>query len=183
MTVKEIIVKAAELLGLSDLVEGYFSSGSEDGKKAVDALVGCYNLVESELAIDYLPLVCEDEVKTDTGAVYFTKLRKNASRILSVCDQNGNAVEWKLFPEYILAQAGKLVVRYAYAPTEKNLDDDGEYQSVASVRLFAYGVAAEYCLIAGLYEESAVWENKYRAAIQAAYKAKPSKVMKARRWV
>ena len=43
-------------------------------------------------------------------------------------------------------------------------------------------MAAEYCLACGLYEESEVWDEKYRAALAAAYRARPARVLRSRRW-
>lgn len=42
---------------------------------------------------------------------------------------------------------------------------------MTSPRLFAYGIAAEYCLACGLFEEAAVWDKKYKDALTAAYRS------------
>ena len=76
-----------------------------------------------------------------------------------------------------------MLIRYAYAPQKKALNDESDYRMYASVRLFAYGIAAEYSLSIGLFEEAAVWDKKYKEAVTAAYRANPCRIIQSRRWV
>lgn len=185
MTVKDCLSLAAAELGLSDLLEGYIAgTGSTTAANRAGALLlKCYNLVENELALDYLPLTAEDEIQTQTGTVEYSALSRDAVRILQVTDENGETVKYRLFPKYLKAQPWKLKIVYTYTPKEKGLEDECECASTVSKRMFAYGIAAEYCLQTGLYEEAAVWDKKYKGAIEAAYKAAPCKRISSRRWV
>ena len=78
MTVKEVLLTAAFELGMADGVQAYLDGTSQAGKADTERLLTCYNLVENELALDYLPVTAEDEVLTDTGVVYFTELLAEA---------------------------------------------------------------------------------------------------------
>ena len=181
-TVKEIVLSAAADVGVYEQVKAYFD-GDNDSTEA-NKLLRCFNLVESELALDYLPLYAEDTVYTETGTVPYTKLTRHAVRVVEVTDEWENKVAFRLFPEHLKTQAGgTLRIRYAYAPVEKTLHDDSDYHLWVSVRLFSYGVAAEYCLAHGLFEEAAVWDKKYKDAIAAACREKPTRIMQSRRWV
>ncbi|MBQ8684977.1 MAG: hypothetical protein IJ514_02250 [Clostridia bacterium] len=183
MTVVEIILAAATELGIADDVQAALEEGATAGEADAKNLLRCFNLVENELALDYLPLVAEESFKTDTGAVYFSEFSRSVSRILKVCDGSGNAVAFKIFPDYLKTQPDEVVVRYAYVPKEKGFTDESDFKAYASVRLFAYGIAAEYSLASGLFEEAAVWDKKYKEAITAAYRSHPCKAMASRRWV
>ena len=88
-----------------------------------------------------------------------------------------------MFPEYLKTQPQRVCVRYTYLPQKKTLTDTSDFMLHASVRLFAYGIATEYSLACGLFEEAAVWDKKYKDAIKAAYSAKPVRRMRSRRWV
>lgn len=180
MKVNEVVSLAAELVGVGDVLE---LAGSEEGKKMQEKLMNCFHIVENEVAMDFLPLVAEDEVESSTGVISFSALTKKAVRVLKVLDESGEAVRFEIFPQYVKTMPGKLTVRYAYAPEKKTFTSDAEVHGSASVRLLAYGVAAAYCLQEGLYAEAAVWEKKYKCAVIAAYKATPAKVMRSRRWV
>ncbi len=183
ITVKEVLIAAANHLGIAASVQAYFNGMNLMDTEEVDALLRCFNLVESELAFDYLPLYVEEEVETETGVVYYSELSNAVVRVVKVEDEWGNDSPFRLFPEYLKTQGGRVKIRYAYAPTPKTLTGESDYRLYASVRLFSYGVAAEYALAQGLFEDAAVWDKKYKDAITAAYRAKPCRVIRSRRWV
>lgn len=182
MTVKECIITAATELGIVNEVQEYLQGSSTDGKKNAELLLTCFNLVENELALDYLPLYAEDEIDSETGKIEYTKLAMSAVRILRVCDEWGNSVPFQIFPAYLKTQPGKVRVAYTYTPEQKTMDGESDFKLQASVRLMAYGMAAEYTLATGLFEEYAVWDKKYKESIDAAYKARPCRRMRSRRW-
>ena len=181
MKVKDCLLLAGELLGLDGAITD-LNAGSSTSEET-QTLLRCFQLVQSELALDYLPLFAEDEVETETGAVFFSELTYPPVRILKITGKIGGELDFTLFPEYVKTEAGKLKVRYTYAPTEKTIDDECDFALGVSTRLVAYGVASEYALAVGLYEEANVWEKKYKDAISAVYRLKRAKPIKSRRWV
>ncbi len=182
MTVKETILLAAGELGVEERVRDYLDGKGETGKRETEVLLRCFNLVENEVALDYLPLYCEDEVDSETGFIAYSELTRPAVRVLGVADMWGNSAPFKLFPQYLKTQPGRVKIVYTYTPAEKTAEENSDFVLQASPRLFAYGIAAEYCLAAGLYEEAAVWDKKYKDALTAAYRNRTSKVMRSRRW-
>ena len=183
MTVKEVIITAAGLLELEEKVTAFIGGNADVGAEETAALVRCFNLVENEVALDYFPLIAEETIKTDTGRVAYKDLGKAAVRILGVKTEVGNAIDYKLYPEYLSAQPGILVIGYTYTPEKKTLEGTSDFQLVVSERLLAYGVAAEYCFATGYYEEGEAWNKKYKAALAAAYRSTPAKSLRSRRWV
>ncbi len=183
ITVKEVVKAAAYEVGVYDNVLAYLEKGDEKGKEDVENLLRCFNLVENELALDYLPLYAEEVVETETGCVYYSELSRSAVRVVKVEDTWGNDTAFRLFPEYLKTQGGKIKIRYAYSPEKKTIDGESDYRTHASERLFAYGMAAEYSLSLGLFEEAAVWDKKYKDAVAAAYRNSPCKIIQSRRWV
>lgn len=184
MTVQEVILTAATELGFKDDIAKFFAGedASEATKKKAELLLDCFNLVENEVALDYLPLYAEDDVYTETGAVLYETLSRSVVRVLRVADEWGNPAQFTLFPDRLQAQPGKLKIAYTYTPEKKEIFDESDFRAQVSTRLLAYGVATEYTLATGLYEESAVWDKKYKDAIAAAYHARPSVRMRSRRW-
>ena len=180
MTVKEILRETAQLLGLRAVV-AYFD-GDEEEQEEVHELLRCFNVVENELALDYLPLYAETEVETTTGVVQYESLPFSIVRVLRVRDSADESVKYTLFPTYLKASAGKLTIAYTYAPQTKTLEDESDYQLQASKRLFAYGIAAEYALAQGAFEDAGIWDKKYKDALTAAYRARPCKILRSRRW-
>ena len=183
ITVKDAIKLTAELLEMQERVNGYFEGTDLQGEAEVENLLRCFNLVENELALDYFPLSTEECVDTQTGVVYFDELRLAPVRITKVTDAWGNECPYKLFPDYIKTQAGKMTVQYIYLPAKKGLEESTDFSLFVSARLFAYGMASEYALSCGRFEEASVWDKKYKDAIVATYRAKPCRKISARRWV
>lgn len=183
MTVREVISTAAEMVGVGEGVKSFLDGESTVGETETLALLRCFNFIENEVSLDYLPLIAEDSVTTESGRVEYSALSKAAVRILSVKNEDEVGVKYKLFAGYLEAQPGELKIRYTYTPNEKTLEDDAEVSLVVSVRLLAYGVAAEYCFSVGLYDEGEAWNKKYKDALAAAYSTRPVKVMRSRRWL
>ena len=168
-TVKNVISLAAKLLGIYDRVEGYLSGKSnEENQKAVESLVACFNIVENELAVDYIPIVCEETLLAASGGINYKNFSKKVVYVISVYDHTGKEVDIRRETSRIVLQDGSYVVRYAVAPNEKAIEQSSDYEIGVFERILAYGVAAEYCLQKGLYEEHGVWNKKYKLAIEAA---------------
>ncbi len=183
MTVKEIIEAAAAELGILSEVRAYVERNDVSGKEKTENLLRCFNIVENELALDYIPLNAEDEFESETGVISYTQFQNSVVRVIGVEDQWGNAVSFKLFPKYLKTQSGRVRVSYSYTPKEKTIDEKSDYTLQVSVRLFAYGIATEYALANGLFEEATIWDKKYKDAVQAAYKLRPCRKIQSRRWV
>lgn len=183
MLVKDVVKEASELVGVAENVNLDLNGNTAVLGRETEILLHCYNLIENELALDYYPLVTEEEISTDTGRVDFDTLQKPVVRFLSVCDVYGEHVKYDLFAGYLKTKPGTLKLRYTYTPSlEKTLDGTAECALAVSQRMMAYGVASEYCFIVGLYDEGEAWAKKYRDSIMAVYRAQKSKKIKARRW-
>jgi hypothetical protein len=183
MTVESIVKKTAALLGFADEVAAYFDDGDEKGAKKAELLLTCFQLVENELALDYLPLYCEDDLTPKMGRVYFFTFSSPVVRIIKVTDLDGNPVKYRLFPAYIETDAAKVRVLYTYTPAEKYFDEEVEHSLCVSERLYSYGMAAEYCIAVGLLEEAAIWDKKYKETIESVRSVSSCGQMRSRRWV
>lgn len=183
MTVKECVELAAVQLGIADEIQAHFDGkGTAEGAKKAALLVTCFNIVENELALDYFPLLAEDVLTTDGGVVAFSALQNAAVRVTKVTDEWGNSTAFQLFPNYLKTQPGKVCVRYTYTPEKKTADDASDFCTSVSARLIAYGMAAEYAMSTGLFEDAAVWDKKYKDGIQAAYRLQKCERIRSRRW-
>ena len=184
MKVKDVILEAASTLGIDvEGIEAYIIGDDDYYAKEAERLLDCYNLVENELALDYLPLYAEDELETETGRLEFAAFQYAPIRIVRVINEEGESEKYSLFPEYLKTQPGKFKVRYSYSPERKTYDGECDYVLNVSERLVYYGILAEYCLGEGRFEEASAWDKKYKDAITAACKTVPCTRLKSRRWV
>lgn len=183
VSVKAAVRATAQALGIGDGVEAYLDGGAtEEGRRNAEFLLECFNRVENELALDYLPLLAEDVVLSSTGVVAYDELRYPAVRVFCVEDEEGKSLRYKLFPERLETSAGKVKIVYAYSPAEKDMNGESDYQTAVSERLFVFGMAAEYLLAEGELEAASIWDKKYKEAVASAYKMRPVKRLRSRRW-
>ncbi len=184
ITVRDAVLTAAEMLGLDESVRAYLDGESNpEGEEDTKRLLSCFQTVENELALDYLPLTAEEIVVTADGRIPYAQFTRSIAQVLCVEDEWGDSLKYKLFPAHLETQAGKVRVFYAYTPAKKTLEDASDFQTGASLRLFGYGIAAEYALAAGELTSASAWDVKYKNAIRAAYRIRPCKKIKSRRWV
>ena len=183
MKVNEIILSAASLIGYYEQVKDYIDGEGEDGATVTELLLRCFNLVENELALDYLPLVAEEEKVTNAGKIVYSGLNNSIVRIIRVTDEEGNSIAYQVFPDYLMTQTGKVHIVYSYTPTPKTIGDESDFTLYVSTRMFEYGILAEYFAAVGRFEEANVWDEKYKDAIEAAYRAQSGGRMPVRRWV
>ena len=181
MTVEEVVMLAAEELQIATETREYFEGESTEGQIKAELLLTCYNLVENELALDYYTLTKEEQV-TSTGKVLFSTLKNAPVRILKVTDEKGQELAYTLFPSYLTVRKGKAIITYVYTPNKKTMDDDCDFSGKVSARLMAFGVAAEYCMAMGAFEEASLWDKKYKDAIEAIREPAKGGRMALRRW-
>lgn len=160
MTVKEIIEKSAELLGV-ELTE-----------ENTENFLRCYNLVENELAIDYFPLRAVDKVLIKDNKIKYSDLQRQAWRIIGIYDCN-KEVKYKLYPKHSCfskKENGKqCLVVYCYIPQKKTIDDISEFDKGMFEEVFKYGICEEYCLMQGDFETASAFNEKYKKSIQERY--------------
>ena len=183
MTVKEVVLAAATEIGCRTEVEAYYNTGALNGEWKAKRLLECFNLVENELALDYLPLYAEDKIASGTGKIFYKNLTHDAVRIIGVTDSFGAAKKFTLYADHLITLPGTTNVFYTYTPKTKGIDEESDFYLYVSPRLLAYGVVAEYYLALGLITEAGVWDKKYKDAIEALYRSKTNKRIAGRRWV
>lgn len=161
VTVKEIIEKSAELLGV------------ELTDKNIEYWLNAYNNVENELAMDYFSLRTVDKVLIKENKVKYGNLQRQAWRIMGVHDCDNHELKYKLYPTYMAftkKDNGKqCFVQYCYVPQEKTIDGISEFDKGMFEDVFKYGVCSEYCIIQGDYETASFFNEKYKNAILERY--------------
>jgi hypothetical protein len=166
MKVIDVIKNALVFADRTDILpvlEGT-ASATDEQQYVLDVMLYCYNAVADELARTALPLVREESLDTN-GTVSYTSLTRAPVRILQV-KHRGRKVKCEQFATYLKTCEGEIDITYRYAPKRKTLDDDCEISPYAtSEELPAYGVAAEYFLVAGSEDDAEKWQKKYEESI------------------
>ena len=185
MTIKDIIKTAAVFLNLTD-VSDYLTDNTANPSSttlgSVDSLTRLSNLVISELAASYMPMTFAETVETSDGKILFSELTYNITRVLSVKNEFGLDAEFKLLPEYIKVFGGSYTVEYEYAPSNYGLNATVGFNNKITAALLGYGVAAEYCVTQGRFEEAVLWRQRYTAGVERVALPKGSTI-KGRCWL
>ena len=172
MKVKEIVLAAATLTG-SEKVTAYLEGGEgaqADGETlaAADKFVRLCNIVISELAGSYIPMVRTERVTAVNGRIYFTSLSMRALKIRAVYDASGRKLFYTLHPEYIEPRGSAAQAEYEYLPDNLGLTDETGYtEKDITAGVLSYGLAAEYCLAEGRFEEAVLWRKRYAEGVMS----------------
>ena len=183
MTVREIVLVAAKILGIQEGVESYVDGESNEMARQAERLVAALHLAECSLALDYVPLHAEDEVYAMSGRVDFSALENSPVRILSVTDIYGEPIAYTLYSKYLKTTPGVVKVQYTYTPRVKELDEECDFGAPASDGILVYGMLSEYCLGEGLTAEAAEWDRKWKDLIATIYHTEKCKRLGSRRWI
>lgn len=132
-------------------------------------LVRCYNLVEQELATDYFPILEVDKFFHVEDKIYYKDFSRKPYMLKGIQDFHGDSVSFRLAPEYITLiknyYGGTFFVKYYYLPEEKELYSNSTY-GAEYISILKYGIAAEYCLMQGNFEQAKIYSDKYKERIK-----------------
>ncbi len=180
VSVSETVATAARLVSRADIAAKAEAGNAQDEEVAL--LVRCFNLVESELALDIFPLTRVETLEAGDGFLPFSAFKNPPVKIVSVRSTSDMGIPFSVTEGGIALKrpATSVQVKYIFAPSEKPLL--GSSENNVSMRLMAYGTAAQYLLSVGRFEESAAFEAKFRDAVRAANLIRHKLAVRARRW-
>lgn len=186
MQVRDCVEFAAEVLDAQNAVK-YLKSGEtneyDNVSDIIETLLTAYNAVADEIARDFIKLTRSESFCVTGGEVRYSKFSDNPLKILSVKGANGNAVTAKIYPDKILTDAGEITVEYLYSPSARKIDDESDFTyTVIGERTVGYGVAAEYALMRGMYEQAVIYNEKFVDALKNALFGRKKPKIKGRAW-
>lgn len=185
MQIKEVVRMAALLKGREDVVK-YLDTNtdmvSEETLVATATLVDLVNLVINELATSFVPLVKVEQKTPDyNGRIYYKNLSQTPLKILKVTDLSGKAVECLQSIEYIKVQS-TVQIEYEYLPKNATIAEQCPYsEKEISLAVLAFGVAAEFSIVEGSFEEAVMWHKRFEEGVKAIVIPKSCR-LKERRW-
>ncbi len=185
MTVKEILKLVCEFVGEKELMtklQAEVLSVNQHEQEKLDCMVRCFNLVNQEIASDYLPFLAREEVKINGSILNFSDLKKVVINIYEIKNKFGMNLNFKLFPNFVEISGKAKTVVYSFLPDELSLNDTVEKYCGLSARVYAYGVASEYLLIDGVGEDAEIWENRFKDSLFVLSRKKNEHILPNRRW-
>jgi len=183
MNVRDVIYYALIMCGKEDLAENVRAGTAPDDNPDVVRMLNCYNLTVLELSEEIEPLVFTENMTSEDGEYLFENFTKPPKQILKV-EVCGKEVPFEVFYDRLKTDQTACEVTYDYrAARATSLADLIEYdEAVFSPRMLAMGVAGEYLLISGIYEESMTWRQRFERSVET-YLLGRKTVIRPRRWI
>ncbi len=173
MKVNEIIKTTATLLAREDVVD-YLSNTDlvqeveKNTLETIDLLTRLCNLVISELAEGLIVMKKEISIN-NLSSVTFKDLAIEPIDVIAVYDASGNKLNYTVSAYGLTVSTGLVAkIEYAYLPKNYGLTDTvGTFEKKVTVGVLAYGVAAEFCIVEGRFDEAVMWNERYTSSINA----------------
>ncbi len=184
MTIKEIISTASTVLGRQDVYNHLNKTPSNDQEtlKTLDTMVNLVNMVISELAGTFIPMVKIEKISSNSTKFYYTDLSEKPLEILCVYTENGSPATYNQTAEYLQTNNFSAIVEYSYAPPKYNINSQiGYKEEQISSSTLVYGLLAEYCIVIGAFDEAVMWHDRFVDGVKEKRKVKNSKI-KGRCW-
>lgn len=175
MKIKDMINLTASIVGRNDVKEYLKGSGAvlEETSQLVETLVALSGLVIKELAATYIPMYKKEKISSKNGVVKYSALTQTAMEIVNVYDVNGNKIHYELTPEFIKVQVSEVIVEYEMVPPNYDLNDEIEYsEKEVPLVILSYGLAAEYYVSTGRFEQAVMWHERYVEGVNSLRKTK-----------
>ena len=186
MNAIDIIKLACDFTGNEDLAMKLEEENPEftnSENKTLSVMLKCLNLIQNEVATEYIPLVAFQDVTAVDFKVDYSKFDKKPISIISAKDKLGRNIRFKAFADYLMLFAGKAKIKYYYMPEEINSIQDTLSQPLLPMRIYAYGIAREYYLLQNLSDDADIWEVRFKDSLSVFARKKQDVKMPCRRWL
>ncbi len=146
-------------------------------------IVRCLNMVVGEIASDYLEVRKVEDVEVINKIIDYDNFSERLINVKKVEQSGGRNINYRLYPDHLMVESdGVVSVEYCYLPCEVELDDEIMLSPRITELLLINGVLGEYCMINGRYEDSMLYDKRYREMIKLAVMPTKEIRLKARRW-
>ena len=167
MKVKDIVklvcefIKEEELLAKLNTEDPVYTTKEQ---RKLDLLTKCFNLVNQEIASDYLPYMTEENVDAQ-NILSFSDLSEDVINIYQVKNRFGLNMRFKNYANYIEFSGTAKKVVYSFLPEDLELGDNISFYCGLSARVFAYGIASEFLLLQGLSADAELWDERFKESL------------------
>lgn len=176
MSIKEMIKLTATIIGRNDVklyVDDANSALLEDTVLLTENLLALSNLVIKELSATFIPMYKKEKVTAKNFRVRYDELSETAVEIKNVYDLDGDKISFSQTPEYISVRNSQVIVEYECVPKDYSLGDEiGYEESDVPLIVLAHGLASEYYVNTGRFEQAVMWHERYVDGVNSLRKTK-----------
>ena len=184
MKIKDVIIATSTYLGVKKIVDYFLDENAlidQTLQNKIDVMVRLTNLVISELATGYMPMITSQQV-SGQSKIKISSLENRLLEVVSVKDANGNQIDYKISGEYIDCKKVAEVINYSFIPPTYDVNQEIEcLDGKITAGILSFGVLAEYCIVEWRFEEAVMWRERFILAIKEIKKVKNG-FIKERAW-
>lgn len=184
MTVRDILKLVCEFVGERELAQKLATRQQlqEREQQKIEIMTNCFNLVNQEIASDYLPFLHKEEVDIEDGVLNFSSLKNKVINIYEIKNRFGFNLKFRNYPNFVEVFGKGKWVTYSFLPADKALDDEVEMFCGLSARVYAYGVVSEFLLVDGVSEDAEIWEERFKESLFVLSRKRGEHKLPARSW-
>ena len=180
VNVKDIVGQVLVRLGIDDR---YDIDNIPEDDSEIAIIVKCLNMIVSEIASDYVEVLHTETMQVVNNIIPYENFSNRLICVKKIILENGLKVNYKLYPTHIkLDNCSSAEVTYCYLPKELSLKDIVDLPPNITLLALVFGTLGEYCLINGRYEDSMIYDKRYREMLRVANRATKEIKLKARSW-
>jgi len=180
MNVKTILKSACDILSLDDINTALNGTQFSESQQAIiNKLLKCLNYIQNEITTEFIFIKNTEEISAE-NSFNFSNLTKTILRVISVKDENGNNLNFKLYPDHIKFSGIAKEITYDYIPEDCILT--GNLIAVVPNRVYAYGIAREYYLLLGLTDKALEFEKRFKNSLDSFMKTGKIVILPKRTW-
>ena len=182
MKALDILEIASKYLNLREELDCFFNEDSQDTPTTektniFNNLLDALNMAIKEIAIEYKPLSFED------NKFEFSNLTKDAYKIGEIRDSD-RRYKFNLIDGYIVIDGnGPKTIKYLFIPEDVESTDDIDCFNSLYEKVLALGVCKEYYYLNNIFDEAAIWEEKYNKSLENCLRGLGSHSLPERRWL
>lgn len=183
MLVKDIIKLACDFTGNENIAQKIEQSSSLESseQETVDGLVKCFNLVNNEIASEFVPIKKIEQFEVSNGKILLTQFSTKPYKILYIKNGLGRKMHFKQFEDYLVVFCKKAIVCYTTLPSALSIND--QIDSFLPERVYAYGVAREFLFLQSRFDDADIFEERFKNALELICRSAPHAKMPSRRWL
>lgn len=165
MLVSEVMKRSAKMLGLIEVEKEIDARQSDSGENAAERsadfqkLLNAVSVTAEEVAEEYVPLKAREYAAAEDGMIKFSALERPFKKLYSVKDELGMNVRHVRLDQGILIRQAGAYITYSYE-TEQ-IEPDSQIVLGVPLRIFCYGVMAEYYLQGFRYAEANMYHKRF----------------------
>ena len=183
INVNNVLLKAADILNITTVIDLENITPSDVFSSELTLLLRCFNMTLEEVSRDYFPLLFKQTLTPVNGVIANTAFTKTPVEIFSV-KKGGEAVEYSLYPDGMHLSANtEHEIIYGYLSGDKTIEEIVEVHPKVTEGLLVLGTLMNYCVASSKYEDSLIYERRFKETVQEKLKKAGELKLPERRWI